>query len=88
MPTRTIEIEGRDWRIFPSGYVTQYEHDEFALIFVHGTGPDREIRVTRYSPLGVRSREASLGEMSDNDVRRLFDLSQRSETSPEAGYAA
>lgn len=87
MPTRTIAIDGKAWRVFPSGYVTQYEHDEFGLIFVAGTGAEREIRVTRYSPQGARSREQSLAEMSDDDLRRLFAESQPSFTSPEAGYA-
>jgi hypothetical protein len=87
MPTRTLSIDGKAWRVFPSGYVTQYEHDEFGLIFVAGSGAGREIRVTRYSPVGARSREASLLELSDDDLRRLFRQSQPSATSPEAGYA-
>ena len=33
MPTRTISIDGRSWRVFPSGFVTQYNQDEFGLIF-------------------------------------------------------
>jgi hypothetical protein len=86
MPTRSITIDGRRWNVFPSGYVTQYEHDEFALIFIAGTGDDREVRVTRYSPHGVRSREASLGEMSDARLAELFVTSQPSLTSPEGGY--
>ncbi len=74
--------------MYPSGYVTQYEHDEFALLFVSGTGADRRIRVTRYSPHGARSREQSLGELSTAELLRLFEQSQPSATSPEAGYAA
>jgi hypothetical protein len=88
MPTRQLSIEGRAWGVFPSGYVTQYEHDEFGLIFVAGTGPDRTVRVTRYSPHGARSREQSLAELSDDDLRRLFSQSQPGATSPEAGYAS
>ena len=72
----------------PSGRVTQYDRDEFALLFISGTGPDREIRVTRYSPHGTRSREQSLVEMSDAEVARLFELAQPSDTSPEAGYTS
>ena len=86
MPTRTISAEGKEWRVFPSGYVTQYEHDEFGLMFIAGTGSGREVRVTRYSPQGVRSREQSLAELSDVELTRLFDQSQPSFTSPEAGY--
>ena len=87
MPTRTITLDGRAWRVMPSGRVTQYDRDEFALLFTSGSGEDREVRVTRYSPHGTRSREAALIEMSDADLARLFTQSQPSELSPEAGYA-
>ncbi len=87
MPTRSITADGKEWRVFPSGYVTQYEHDEFGIMFIAGTGEEREVRVSRYSPQGARSREQSLAEMSDQDVMRLFRESQPSFTSPEAGYA-
>ena len=88
MPTRILTVDGKSWRVFPSGYVTQYEHDEFGIIFVHGTGTEREVRVTRYSPVGARSRERSLMEMSDAQLATLFEQSQPSFTSPEAGYAS
>ena len=55
--------------------------------WLRGTGPEREVRVTRYSPQGARSREQSLAELTDVELRRLFDFSQPSFTSPEAGYA-
>jgi hypothetical protein len=87
MPARTITVNGRAWRVYPSGYVTQYDQDEFGLLFVSGTGEDREVRVTRYSPHGSRSREESLAEMGDADLARLLEQSQPSFTSPEAGYA-
>lgn len=87
MPTRRIEIDGRQWQVYPSGYITQYDADEFGLIFVHGVADEREVRVTRYSPSLARSREQSLAELGDADLRRLFELSQPSITSPEAGYA-
>jgi len=87
MPTRILSVDGESWRVFPSGYVTQYEHDEFGLIFVRGTGDERVVRVTRYSPVGARSRERSLAELSDEQLRVLFGQSQPSFTSPEAGYA-
>ena len=86
MPTRSITFAGRTWQVMPSGRITQYDRDEFALLFISGTGPDREIRVTRYSPHGARWREHSLLEMSDADLARLFETSQPSDTSPEAGY--
>jgi len=86
MPTRPLAIDGSTWHVIPSGRVTQYDRDEFALLFVKHEGGDKEIRVTRYSPQGSRSREESLAELSDADLRRLFEQSQPSATSPEAGY--
>ena len=88
MPSRTITVGGKRWLVFPSGRVTQYDRDEFGLIFVSGTGADREVRVTRYSPVGARSRERSLVEMSDADLAQLLASSQPSDTSPEANYSA
>jgi hypothetical protein len=90
MPARTVNIGGRTWRVFPSGRVTQYDRDEFGVLFVSdGIGTTkREVRVTRYSPVGARSRERSLAEMSDADLARLFESSQPSETSPEADYTS
>lgn len=73
--------------MFPSGYITQYDRDEFGLMFVSGTGAERVVRVTRYAPHGARSREQSLAELPDSELLRLFDQSQASATSPEAGYA-
>ncbi len=87
MPTRTISVGGREWKVFPSGRVTQMDKDEFGLLFVSGTEDERIVRVTRYSPQGARSREQSLVEMSDEALRQLFETSQPSFTSPEAGYA-
>lgn len=88
MPTRSITVDGGQWLVFPSGRITQYDRDEFGLMFVRGTGPDREVRVTRYSPVGSRSREQSLVELADADLQRLFGVSQPSDTSPEADYSA
>jgi hypothetical protein len=87
MPSRTITAAGRSWRVLPSGRVTQNERDEFALLFVAGDGPDRITRVSRYSPMGARAREASFAELTEADLQRLFDQSQPSDTSPEADYA-
>lgn len=88
MPTRNVNIGGKTWQVFPSGRVTQYDRDEFALLFVSGTDDNREVRVTRYSPVGTRSREQSLTELSDAELARLYEYSQPSDTSPEADYAA
>ena len=87
MPIRPFTADGRTWRVQPSGRVTQYDRDEFSLIFISGTGSERIVRVTRYSPQGARSREQSLAELTDADLARLLRESQPSETSPEAGYA-
>lgn len=87
MPTRSLQIDGRQWKIYPSGYITQYDADEFGLLFVCGVADEREVRVTRYAPFGSRSREQSLAELDDAGLRRLFTLSQPSVNSPEAGYA-
>jgi len=87
LPTRTITVDGVTWKVFPSGFVTPNEHDEFGLIFVSGVGADRVVRVTRYSPTGTRSREAALAEMPDERLLELLRYSQPSFTSPEAGYA-
>ena len=88
MPTRILNIGGRSWRVFPSGRVTQYDRDEFALLFLSEDQGKREVRVTRYSPVGARSRERSLAELSDTELARLFEASQPGETSPEVGYTS
>jgi hypothetical protein len=89
MPARRIRIDGREWQVFPSGFLTQYVGDEFGLIFVHAQGAEREVRVTRYSPVGSAhgtAREASLALMDDIELETLFRMSQPSARSPEAGY--
>ena len=86
MPTRSISVDGTTWDVYPSGFVTPNEHDEFGLIFVTGEGRERRVRVTRYSPVGARSRERSLAELSDQQLAELLTRSQPSLTSPEAGY--
>ena len=87
MPIRTITLNGRVWRVMPSGRVTQNDRDEFSLMFISGDGDDRLVRVTRYSPQGSRSREQSFAELSDADLMRLHGTSQPSAMSPEADYA-
>ena len=56
-------------------------------MFIAGTGAERIVRVTRYSPQGARSREQSFAELTNADLVRLFGQSQPSATSPEADYA-
>ncbi len=87
MPARKINVDGSEWQVTPSGYITQYDQDEFGLFFTRGTGDSREVRVTRYSPQGSRSRSESFAELTDERLASLFEQSQPSFTSPEAGYA-
>ena len=86
MPRRIIEVDGEQWEVAVSGRVTQYVKDEFGLIFTRGVGPNREQRVVRYSPLGAKNRETSLGQLSDQELRELLRVSQPSWTAPEVGY--
>ena len=88
MPTRSIEIEGLRWNVFPSGYVTVNDGDEFGLLFVRGAGDQRVVRSVRYSPRGTRSRAQALVELTDAALHELFACSQASGMSPEAGYAS
>lgn len=86
MPARRINIRGREWQVYPSGFLTPSVGDEHGLVFVSGQGADREIRVSRFSPRGIRAREQALAEMSDDQLRALFSMSQPGARSPEAGY--
>jgi hypothetical protein len=85
MPRRIIEVEGSRWEATASGRNTQYVKDEFGLVFTR-VGPEREHRVVRYSPLGAKSRELSLAQLSDHELRELLARSQPSWTAPEMGY--
>jgi hypothetical protein len=86
VPRRIIEVDGEQWGVAVSGRVTLYLKDEFGLVFTRGVGPDREQRVVRYSPLGSKGREVSLGQLSDSELRELLAHSQPSWTAPEMGY--
>lgn len=86
MPRRIIESDGDQWEVSVSGRVTQYVKDEFGLVFSRGAGAGRERRVTRYSPLGAKSRELSLSQLSDAELRTLLAQSQPAWTAPEMGY--
>lgn len=86
MPRRLIDVDGVQWAVSVSGRITQYVKDEFGLVFTRGAGAGRERRVSRYSPLGAKSRELSLAEMSDRELRDLLAHSQPAWTAPEMGY--
>ncbi len=86
MPSRHVMINGATWQVYPSGFVTQSDHDEFGLLFVRGPGAPHEVRITRYSPQGVNARERSLAELTDAQLVVLFAASQPSASAPETGY--
>ncbi len=89
MPHRTISVSGVSWQVTPAGRLTPSAGDEYALLFTRRTADGgEETRVTRYSPMGARSREQSLSEMSDESLAILFDSSQPGRRSPETGYRA
>ncbi len=85
---RRIVVDGETWEVFPSGRVNVYGRDQFALVFQSGTGPERKQRVTRYAPIGHRSPERALAELSDRQLLDLFRQSQPGWTAPEAAYGA
>ena len=89
MPARTLTVDGATWEVFPSGRITQSDHDEFSLMFVRrAEGARPEVRVVRYSPWRSQSRAASFATLSADELARLLSLSQPGDTSPEAGYTA
>jgi hypothetical protein len=88
MIERQITIEGQAWTVSIPGRVTLYDRDEFSLVFTRRDEHGRRIqRVSRFSPLGTRSRAAALGELSETDLAMLLRQSQPDWTSPELGYA-
>jgi hypothetical protein len=84
--SRTIAHEGTRWAVAPSGFVTQYVGDEFGLVYTRLDGDEADVRFSRYSPAGTRSREASFASLSDATLLRLFLMSQPSVRAPEGGY--
>ena len=88
MTRRAVAVNGATWEVLPSGRVTVYGRDQFGLVFEQGTGPARRRRFTRYSPVGNRSPDAALAELSDRELFQLFQQSQPAWTAPESGYGA
>jgi len=86
MARRTIELNGDVWRVYPSGAVTQFSLDEFAVVFERGTGADRERRTCKYSPGVSRRPDAALAELSDERLKEFFAQSQPAWTSPQVNY--
>ena len=84
--SRTIAHEGARWTVSPSGFVTQYLGDEFGLVYTRIDSDVAEVRFSRYSPAGARSREAAFAALSDATLLRLFLMSQSGARAPEGGY--
>ena len=85
MPTRSITIDGTTWSVFPSGFITQYDRDEFGLIFANGAGADGEdtiaIRTCCYFSISFDHRLVD-GATADGF---LAYVKKQLETFPETG---
>lgn len=87
MTQRRIAVDGVEWTVAVAGRFTVYERDEFPLLFERVLpGGTRERRLSRFSPLGSRSRELALQELSDAELAAYLRSSQPAWTSPELGY--
>lgn len=86
MPARTINLDGVEWTVAPSGRHTQYNRDEYTLVFTRGSGPDREERVLRVSPQGTKNHELALNRLTEAELRGFLRRAQPSWTTPELGY--
>ena len=86
MAGRFVEVDGARWAVAPTGRITQYGKDEFAVQFTRVGAGVPEVRVARYSPQGAKDRESSLAEMGPAGLVALFRVSQPSWTTPELGY--
>lgn len=89
MIERRITVDGRSWKVSIAGRFTVYERDEFPLVFERAAerGAPSERRLTRFSPIGAKSRDEALAELSDTELAAFFRSSQPDWTSPELNYA-
>ena len=88
MARREIVVDGGTWEVSPAGRVCVYGRDQFGIVFQQGTGPERRRRFTRFAPVGHRSPDAALAELSERDLVQLFHQSQPAWTAPESAYGA
>jgi len=86
MPGRTFDVNGERWEVSPTGRITQYGKDEFALRFIRESPGPTEERVVRYSPQRSKGRESALEQLSDAELGALLKVSQPSWTTPDSGY--
>jgi hypothetical protein len=86
MIERRFAVDGVGWKAFLAGRFTVYERDEFPLVFEREGAGARERRITRFSPLGAKSRDEALAELSDAQLAALLRSSQPAWTSPELNY--
>jgi len=84
MADRVIEENGRRWRVALSGRRTQYNRDEFGVIFTAES--DKERRITRFSPLATKIPELAFDRLTDRDLLSMLARSQQAATSPELEY--
>lgn len=85
---RTIVVDGERWEVAPTGRTTVYGRDQFGVVFQLGTGPQRKRRFTRFAPVGHRSADRALAELTERQLHELFHQSQTAWTAPEAAYGA
>ena len=85
MPRRLIEVDGATWSVTMSGRHTQYNKDEFGVLF-RPIGDQRPTRVARDSPQGSKLRDESFTELTDQQLVDLLRRSQPAWTTAETGY--
>lgn len=89
MIERQVTIDRQAWTVAIAGRYTAYERDEFTVVFARRDEHGKKVqRVSRFSPLGSRSRSVALAELSEAELVTLFRQSQPDWTSPELDYAA
>ena len=84
----SVTVNGDAWEVLPSGRVSVYGRDQFSIVFQSGVGPGRRRRYTRFAPVGNRSADAALAELSERELLELFRQSQPDWTAPEGRYGA